>query len=55
MPERSPEFRIVARIVEDLTDRRGLKHEWRQISPDVRREIVKVWRQIVREEIAPDA
>jgi hypothetical protein len=44
--------RIVKRIVRDLSDRQGLKHEWRQISPEIQREIRAAWREIVEQEIA---
>jgi len=36
-------------ILADLTDRRGIAHEWRQIEPDIQAEIVQEWRRIIRE------
>jgi hypothetical protein len=36
-------------IVEDLSDRRGLKHEWRQIEPAIQREIRRTWESLIRE------
>lgn len=42
---------IVAAIVDDLTDRRGLKHEWYQIDDDIKEEILTTWRQIVIERL----
>lgn len=38
---------VVLAIIEDLSDRRGLKQEWRQIDEDVQREIVEKWTKIV--------
>jgi hypothetical protein len=35
--------RAVEAIIADLNDRRGLKHEWRQIDSDVQDEIRYVW------------
>lgn len=35
---------IVADIIADLSDRRGLRHEWDQIDAEVRREIATKWR-----------
>jgi hypothetical protein len=40
--------RIVENILDDLTDRRGLKHEWYQIDEDIRAEIIEKWQAIVR-------
>lgn len=37
----------IAAIVEDLSDRRGLGHEWRQIDEDVLVEILTTWRNIL--------
>ena len=39
----------VAGILEDLADRHGLKHEWRQIDTDIQEEIAWEWRRIIRE------
>ncbi len=48
---------IVDAIVIDLTDRRGLKSEWRQIDEDIKTEIQIRWRGIIRrllaQEVAP--
>ena len=41
--------KAVAGILADLTDRRGLKHEWRQTEPDIQAEIVQEWQRIIRE------
>lgn len=38
-------------IIEDISDRRGLKHEWRQIDPDIRDEIMQEWRQLIENHI----
>jgi hypothetical protein len=43
--------RIVEAIIEDFTDRRGLRQEWEQIDDDIRREIVRTWKAIVRKEL----
>jgi len=37
----------VESIIQDLLDRRGLKHEWRQIDEDVQDEIGYVWGLII--------
>lgn len=42
---------IVHEIVADLSDRRGLRHEWEQIDPDIRREIVEAWTKIAAEHL----
>lgn len=39
-------FKIVERIIEDLTDRRGLGQEWDQIESSVRAEIKDTWVRI---------
>lgn len=43
--------KIVDNIIEDLADRRGLKHEYRQCDPDIQEEIKETWRQIVEDEM----
>ncbi len=40
--------RVVAEILHDLNDRRGLKHEWQHIDPDVQAEIFAVWTALVK-------
>ena len=35
---------IVNAILEDLTDRRGLRHEWNQIEPEIQIEIMIAWK-----------
>lgn len=42
--------RAVERIVDDLTDRKGLRHEWDNIDVDIQDEIVAQWRAIIAEE-----
>ncbi|HEY6022481.1 MAG TPA: hypothetical protein VIY48_22245 [Candidatus Paceibacterota bacterium] len=37
---------IVAEIIADLRDRRGLKHEWNQIDSDIQQEIKEEWIKI---------
>lgn len=39
--------KAVAAIVLDLTDRRGLRHEWERIDADVRHEIFEAWKACV--------
>jgi hypothetical protein len=39
--------RIVHDIIEDITNRRGLRQEWEQIDEEVTREIGKKWCKIV--------
>lgn len=43
--------KIVAAILADLTDRRGLKQEWNQTDPKIQREIRAEWRAIVAAEL----
>jgi hypothetical protein len=54
-PERHAEAdyaqRIIERIEWDLSDRRGLKQEWRQIDPDTQDEVRDEWARLVRKEI----
>ena len=38
---------IVTGILDDLTDRNGLKDEWCEINDDTKKEIIDKWRQIV--------
>lgn len=42
----------VDRIVEDLLDRRGLKHEWRQMEPDIQDEVCQTWQRLIEGAIA---
>lgn len=43
--------RIVRGILQDLTDRRGLRHEWDRIDEDIRKEIVDVWEKVASTEL----
>ncbi len=38
---------IVDGIIRDLSDRRGLRHEWEQIDDDIKNEIRDEWLSIV--------
>ena len=38
---------IVSQILEDLTDRMGLKHEWNRVPLDIQQEIISTWNGIV--------
>ena len=42
---------IVSEIIKDLSDRRGLRHEWDRIDEDIQAEIRTTWEQIVVREI----
>jgi len=44
----------VEAIIEDLTGRRGIKHEWHQIDQDIQNEIRYVWGCII-ESVLVDA
>lgn len=37
----------VDKIIDDLSDRKGLRHEWEQIDEDIQEEIKDQWRLIV--------
>ena len=39
----------VERLVADILDRRGLKHEFARIDPDVKAELRKEWATLLRE------
>jgi hypothetical protein len=39
--------KVVAEIVKDLTDRRGLRQQWEKIDEDVQNEIVSRWKHLV--------
>lgn len=41
--------RAAQAIVHDISDRRGLKWEWRQIDPGIRRAIRRRWAELIRE------
>lgn len=43
--------KIVWKIVEDLSDRRGLRQEWEQIDKETQKEIKEKWGKIVKLEI----
>jgi hypothetical protein len=38
---------IVYDLIDDISDRRGLKHEWNQIDGEVQDEIINAWVKIV--------
>lgn len=40
---------IVDAIVRDLSDRRGLRHEWDKIDDDIKEEIIAVWCELTEE------
>lgn len=42
-----PASKIVDAIIKDLSDRRGLRHEWEQIDDDIKKQIRDTWIQIV--------
>lgn len=39
--------KAVEGIVKDLSDRRGLRHEWDQIDSEIKREIQNKWTEII--------
>lgn len=39
--------RRALRIIEDLTARKGLKHEWENIDEDIQDEIFETWADII--------
>ena len=39
--------KAVSRIIDDLTDRRGLRQEWEQIDDEIQDEIRETWRDLV--------
>lgn len=41
--------KIVNKIVLDITDRRGIKHEWNNIDEDIQKEIKEKWINIILE------
>ena len=43
--------KIVAGLLQDFTDRRGLGQEWEQIDEEIQEEIVEEWTQIVEKEL----
>ena len=40
---------VVQTILDDLTDRRGLRHEWDNIDDDIQKEIIDKWTALVKE------
>lgn len=46
-----PSERIVGLIIDEMTNRRGLRHEWDNIDPEIQLEIAEAWIEIVRGEI----
>jgi len=43
--------RIVRAIIRDLSDRRGLRHEWDQIDDEIRAEIRAEWQRLIEVEL----
>jgi trans-2-enoyl-CoA reductase len=43
---------IVDRIIEDLTDRRGLRHEWDECDDEIQEEIRQEWETIVEDTLS---
>lgn len=48
----SKELKAVFNIIYDLTDRRGLKHEFTQIDGDIQDEIVEEWIKCIKSAMA---
>lgn len=47
--EPSKASQLVDAIIEDLSDRRGLRHEWEQIDEEVQDEIKAAWLKIAQD------
>lgn len=45
---------IVDKIIEDLTDRRGLRQEWEQLDEEIQQEIRQSWIELVDVALADD-
>lgn len=45
--ERQTAENIISDIIEDLTDRKGLRQGWEQIGEDIQIEIFEAWQDIV--------
>jgi hypothetical protein len=45
------EEEIVFAIIEDFTDRRGLRQEWECIGNDIKEEILETWISIVKDKL----
>lgn len=43
-------MKAVHAILKDISDRKGLKYEWRQIAPDTQDEIASEWAEIIERE-----
>jgi hypothetical protein len=48
LPILTIEDKIVASIMIDISDRRGIKHEFQSIDDDILEEIYEQWRAIIR-------
>lgn len=40
--------KILYEILHDFTDRRGLRHGWEQIDPEIKQEILDKWHGIIK-------
>jgi hypothetical protein len=46
--------KIVDKLIEDINDRAGIKHEWRQIDCSViENEIIPAWKSYIKETLEP--
>ena len=43
--------RLLFSIVEDFTDRRGLRQEWEKIDDDIQEEILQEWLDMIEREL----
>jgi hypothetical protein len=43
--------RILFEIVDDFTDRRGLRQEWETIDDDIKEEILGAWLEIIEKNL----
>jgi hypothetical protein len=46
------ELKAVFNIIHDLTDRRGLKHEFNNIHADIQEEIIETWAKCIKNAIS---
>lgn len=43
---------IVKELLDDLTDRKGLRHEWESIDDDIKKEIIERWIELTNRKIS---
>jgi len=50
-PDPPVEKRILFAIVQDFTDRRGLRQEWEQTDEDIQDEMLETWLQLIKDNL----